>query len=172
MRDSSGVATRQKPVDILGRIEVFGQHELAELASDKANVARMVERFAGLLGPSAPIPQYVRGAAREPPTAGQGRETLVDLENELADIPRLAEHEARYKETDLPTRLAECTQLDRDESVLDDISERLGDARAVLEAVAEAEAVAALVEPVDGIDRSPQQVHLSRARTLDHASNT
>ena len=164
VRDSSGAATRQKPVDILGRIEVFGQHELAELASDKANVARMVERFAGSSGPSAPYRNTCEELRENRQQLAKAEKTLADLENELADIPRLAEHEARYKETDLPTRLAECTQLDRDESVLDDISERLGDARAVLEAVAEAEAVAALVEPVDGIDRSPQQVHLSRAR--------
>ena len=47
VRDSSGTATSQQPIDVVGLVEVFGQHELAELASDPARVAEMVQRFAG-----------------------------------------------------------------------------------------------------------------------------
>lgn len=164
VRDSSGTATQQKPSDILGGVEVFGQHELAELASDKTQVARMLERFAGSTGPSASY-DGVRDKLRENrDELAKAERALERLDEELAQIQRLEEHEARYKETDLPTRLAERTQLDRDEAILGDIEGRVSEVQTVLEAVTEDEALAALTEPVDGVDASPQKPHLARAR--------
>jgi len=45
--DASDTATTLKPADIIGTVEVFGQHELAELAQDKSSIALMLERFTG-----------------------------------------------------------------------------------------------------------------------------
>lgn len=45
VRDASGTVTQLRPEDLVGVVEVFGQHELAELAQDKACVARMLERL-------------------------------------------------------------------------------------------------------------------------------
>lgn len=164
VRDSSGTATQQKPGDILGSVEVFGQHELAELASDKTSVARMVQRFAGSLGPSAAYDKIRDDLRENRQLLTRAEKAVADLDDELTQIPRLEEHEARYKETDLPTRLAERKQLDRDEAILGDIGDRIGEVRSALEAFADDEAVAALVEPVDGIGTSPQEAHLARAR--------
>ena len=64
---------------------------LAELASDKANVARMVERFAGSSGPSALYRNTCEELRENRQQLAKAEKTLADLENELADIPRLAE---------------------------------------------------------------------------------
>src|SRR3546814_9732473 len=42
VRDASGSATNLKPEDIVPRVEIFGQHELAELSNDPARVATML----------------------------------------------------------------------------------------------------------------------------------
>ena len=55
VRDASGSTTNFKPEDVLPRVEIFGQHELAELANDPARVATMLQRFTGSDGPSLEI---------------------------------------------------------------------------------------------------------------------
>ena len=164
VRDSTGTAVQQKPGDILGSVEVFGQHELAELASDKSSVARMLQRFAGSSGPSAAYEKVRDDLGENRQQLARAEKALADLDDELTQIPRLEEHEARYKETDLPSRLAERTQLDRDEAALGDIGDRIAAVRSALDGFIDDEAVAALVEPVDGIDTSPQAAHLACAR--------
>ena len=47
VRDVNGMATARRPRDLVGNLEIFGQHELAELAQDKALMAQMVGRVAG-----------------------------------------------------------------------------------------------------------------------------
>jgi hypothetical protein len=112
---------------------VFGQHELAELASDKSQVARMLERFAGSTERSTgydAVCDELRENRRE---LGKAERALEKLDEELAEIPRLEEHEARHKETDLPTRLAERTQLGRDDAILEEIDVRVTDVRIALD---------------------------------------
>lgn len=164
VRDSSGTSTQQKPSDIIGGVEVFGQHELAELASDKTQVARMLERFAGSTGRSAAYEAVCDQLRENRLELARAERALEKLDDELAEVPRLEEHEARYKETDLPTRLAERTQLDRDEVILGEIDGRVTDVRGALGAFMDDEALAMLVEPVDGVDASPQKTHLAHAR--------
>jgi ABC-type Mn2+/Zn2+ transport system ATPase subunit len=164
VRDSSGVATQQKPSDIIGTVEVFGQHELAELASDKTQVARMLERFAGSTGRSADYDAVCDDLRENRLDLAKAERALENLDAELAEIPRLEEHEARYKETDLPTRLAERTQLDRDEAILGEIDERVEAVRGAVNMFVDDDALASLLDPVDGIDASPQRTHLANAR--------
>src|SRR5690606_6224290 len=52
VRDSSGTQTNQRPRDIVGNLEIFGQHELAELAQDNDLMAELVARVAG--SPASP----------------------------------------------------------------------------------------------------------------------
>jgi hypothetical protein len=164
VRDSSGTATQQKPSDIISGVEVFGQHELAELASDKTQVARMVERFAGSTGPSHAYAQVRNKLLENRQELAKAERSIQQLQDDLDQIPRLEEREARYTQTDLPTRLTEHKQLDRDAAILEDIDGRFADARSALQSFLDDDALAALVEPVDGVDTSPQKTHLARAR--------
>jgi hypothetical protein len=45
--DAAGTVTKMTPADVVGEIEIFSQHELAEVAQQPANVAQMIQRFAG-----------------------------------------------------------------------------------------------------------------------------
>ena len=164
VRDPSGTATQLKPADVIGNVEVFGQHELAELASDKAQVARMLERFAGSTAPTAEYNVVLNNLRENRLGLAKAEQALEKLDEELAEIPRLEEHESRYKETDLPARLAERTQLDRDKAVFDEMGDRLADVRAAVDAFFDDDARSMLLEPVDGVEASPQNVLLSGAR--------
>jgi DNA repair ATPase RecN len=163
VRDSAGTATQQRPEDLLGRVEVFGQHELAELASDPSSVANMLQRFAGSTGPSSAYLAVCGQLAQNRQDLATAEQTLATLDDELSDIPRLEAHEARYKETDLPGRLAEQTQLDRDEAAFSDARQRVEDVRSAFNEVALASGLDALTESIDGVGSSPNSEHLERA---------
>lgn len=162
VRDSSGTATSLTPMDVVGMVEIFGQHELAELAHDKASVARMLQRFAGATGRDADY-TVLRDKLRENRTKlARAEKDRDDLEAELADIPRLEQHVAQYTATDLPTRLQELKQLDSDEGVFTEASERLVAVREAVGPLSEVESIAALTASLPNIDASPQKETLER----------
>ena len=43
--DADGQRTKLSPADAIGPVEIFGQHELAELAGDATSVAELVRPF-------------------------------------------------------------------------------------------------------------------------------
>lgn len=162
VRDSSGTATSLMPSDVVGMVEIFGQHELAELAHDKSSVARMLQRFAGSTGPD---PDYIqlRNTLRDNRSKlARAEKDRDDLEAELADIPRLEQHAAQYTATDLPTRLKELRQLDTDEGVFTEGAERLAAVRGAVTPLSEIESIAALTAAIPNIDASPQKEMLER----------
>ncbi len=162
VRDASGAPTSLFPVDVIGTVEIFGQHELAELAHDKASVARMLERFSGATVPDAEHDRIV-GLLRENREKLQRAEKARDdLEEELADIPRLEEHVAHYTATDLPTRLSELQRLERDSGVFREATERVANVRTVLQPLTDQQVVDSLTAPIDAIDESPQKTVLER----------
>lgn len=157
VRDSSGTATNLTPADVVGSVEIFGQHELAELAHDKVSVARMVQRFAGSIGPDPDYLSLLEKLRDNRTKLARAEKDRDNLETELTDIPRLEQHVARYTATDLPTRLKELTQLDSDEGVFAEASGRLSAARGVIAPLADAEAIAALTAALPSIETSPQK---------------
>jgi len=162
VRDSSGTAARLTPMDVVGMVEIFGQHELAELAHDKASVARMLQRFAGATGADADDTELHDKLRANRTKLARAEKDRDDLEAELADIPRLEQHVAQYTATDLPTRLRELKQLDSDQGVFTEAGERLVAVREAVGPLSEVEAIAALTATLPNIDASPQKETLER----------
>ncbi len=162
VRDSSGTATNLRPEDVIGLVEVFGQHELAELAHDKTSVARMLERFAGAEGPDREHEEILEKLRENREKLQRAEKARNDLDSELADVPRLEEHVKHYIDTDLPTRLGELQRLNRDESVFAEGIERIGEARRVLHPLTDAQVSASINAPIDHVDDSPQSDLLQR----------
>lgn len=161
--DSSGTQTKQRPSDIVQGLEVFGQHELAELASDPDRVAEMIARIAGnstVLAERAVIAQQL--ADNRDDLTKQDRNEQ-DLDEELADIPRLEEQAKRFEDTDLAVRLKAQARLNADKAVFDESDERLKGVRSALSAFGADGLVAQLgAEPRD-LQESAHAVEVSRA---------
>lgn len=172
VKDSSDTATALRPGDVVPGLEVFGQHELAELAQDKNLMAEMVGRIAGR-------PVATDGRLPIVRTLSENREALAkverdqsDLEDELAGIPRLAEQAKKFAASALAEKLATKRRLTSDEAVLDEIARRL-DVVSARTAELEAEALLASVRgDVADIEGSPRQTLLETARAaLTTAAN-
>jgi len=162
VRDSSGAKTGLQPSDVIGRVEIFGQHELADLAHDKASVAQMLERFAGTGGPDAEHQELLDKFKDNREKVKRAEKQRDDLDAELADIPRLQEHVDQYVATDLPTRLSDLQQLAQDEAIFTESMQRVAAAEEELRPLIQGQIAAATGAPLEGVAESPQTVILTR----------
>jgi hypothetical protein len=160
VRDASGIATNLQPSDVVDLVEVFGQHELAELASDPARVAEMVQRFAGssVMGPAHQ--GVLNELAHNRDQLKKAEVARAALSDELADVPRLEEQAQQFKETDVASRLADLKRLDRDESVFTEAAQRLGSVIKAVNDLADPQLEATLTAEYDGVDESPRKEQL------------
>jgi DNA repair ATPase RecN len=172
VRDASGSATNLKPEDIVPRVEIFGQHELAELANDPVRVAMMLQRFTGSGGPNQDHQETLKQLADNRAQLQKQETEKEALENELLDIPRLEQQISQYDTTDVPRKLATQQRLELDEAVLKEASERIHGTRTTLADLTDPQMTADLVAKFENVEDSPQGALLRRATaaTSDLAS--
>jgi SMC domain protein len=162
--DASGKRTNFAPSDVIGSVEVFGQHELAELAGDSASIARLVQRFAGYDKKDDPILEDLRKKLRaNREKLKQAEADKARMEGEQANADRLEEQLDRYQETDVPGKLQGHERLTLDEAVFKEALTRVKAVEAALEQDQTSSSLNALVAPLDNIDGAPQADRLSRA---------
>ena len=125
VRDIEGKVLNLLPRDVFPHVEVFGQHEISELAKSSEKLTLLLKRF-----------------VKEDPSLGRRKDStcrdlektrraLLDVGNELQDIderlselPKLEETLRRFQEAGLEERLREQSLLLREESVLESIPDR------------------------------------------------
>lgn len=169
VRDASGMATNQLPVDVAGAVEIFGQHELAELASSPENVADMLRRFAGVSGLEPQHEDTLDKLAENRKQLQRAEKTRDNLQSELADISRLEEQVKQFKETDVATRLQALQRLDRDESVFKEGAQRVSSVAEVITELNDPQLEATLTAHYDGIEESPRKEMLERVASATAA---
>lgn len=125
VKDASGSTTPLRPSDVVPGLEIFGQHELAELAQDKKLMAEMISRIAGRPAAAADRPAIIRELSDNRDALATIERSQRELEDELADIPRLTEQARTFAASDLGTKLAARQRLSADEAVIEEINRRL-----------------------------------------------
>ena len=153
VRDGGGMVVDLQPQDILPRLEVFGQHEIAELAGDGTKRTRLLDRFRQ---PDEEMARRKTGLRRS--LARTRREILAasedlrQVEEDLANLPGLEETLKRFEEAGLEDRLRDQSLLVREEQVLSTMPERLQTIRECLDNLRDA-------VPVDQVFLSPQALN-------------
>ena len=124
--DESGEVSNLQPEDVVPRVEVYGQHEISELARNREKRTRLLDRFverdASLLRRKATLHRDLERTRR---STLDVRVELQQIEERLATLPMLEETLARFQEAGLEDRLREQSLLVREERVLESIPERL-----------------------------------------------
>ena len=160
--DASGEHVNLTPADVVDAVEVFGQHELAELAGDSEGVAELVRRFDGS-GGEDPALAELRGRLRT------NREDLHRAETDMAALQEKQEQAARleeqlghYEETDVPGKLRGHERLDQDEAVFKEGSARVVAVEKALDQYCRSSALAELGASFEDIESAPQAERLAR----------
>lgn len=134
VRDQNGEVSSLSPSDVLPRAEIYGQHEISEIARSPERLTRLLDRFV----------ERDEGQVREKTTLRRelerSRRGLLDvrgelraIEERLAALPGLEETLKQFREAGLEERLREQSLLVREERVLASIPERLAPFREFLE---------------------------------------
>ena len=136
VRDINGQISNLLPRDILPQVEVYGQHEIAELAKSPEKRTSLIHRFVesdpSLARRKADVLRDLENTRR---SILDVRVELDQIEERLATLPGLEETLERFQEAGLEERLREQSLLVREERVLDSIPERLEPFREFLESL-------------------------------------
>lgn len=163
--DSAGVRTKLTPEDAVGPVEVFGQHELAELSGDSDSIAELIRRFNGSAGED-PALEDVRKRLRENrEELRKAEEAKTELEGELAQADRLEEQLDRYKDTDVPGKLRGRERIALDQAVFTEGMSRIAAATTLLDQYRKSSSLTNLDAVIDNIEGAPQMERLSRVKT-------
>jgi len=138
VRDDAGAVLALTPSDVVPQVEVYGQHEIAELTRSREKLTRLLERFAerdpSLARRKSDLRQKLersRGAIMQ---AGSERR---QIEDRLAALPALEETLKRFQEAGLEERLKEQSLIVREERILKTASDRLAPVRELHERLRE-----------------------------------
>ncbi len=133
VRDEAGQVLDLKPQDIIPQVEVYGQHEIAELANSPEKRTHLLRRF---VAPDASLEQRRIQVRRE---LERSRDQILKLRGEIADaeerlaaLPALEEKLRRYQAAGVEVRLQEQSLLVREERVLESTEERFSPFREIL----------------------------------------
>lgn len=116
--------------DIFSGIEVYGQHEIAELARSPQKLTSLLGRFVGTDVSFAAQKRELAAALRQSrEDILRTREELAANEEELAALPGLEETQDRYRAAGIEADLKERSLLVREKGLLDSVTERLATLR-------------------------------------------
>lgn len=164
VKDESGTVTSLRPVDVIGDVEIFGQHELAELTNDSAKVAGMLQRFQGNDELGSEQTATLNELKRNREKLARVEEEKVQLEEKLADIPRLEQQVQQFTDTDVPTRLKEVTRITQDDVVFTEAAARVSAVADSLATFTDPQLITKLEAAFDNVDDSPRAEYLERAQ--------
>jgi len=126
LRDEDGQVLGVSPTDIFPRVEVYGQHEIAEVARSPDKLTSILSRFA------EPDPGVARRRAEVATELARNRLHLLEIENELkavedrlASLPGFEETLKRYQEAGLEAKLRNRSLLISEEQLLKTATERI-----------------------------------------------
>ena len=157
--DAAGTVTKMTPADVVGEIEIFSQHELAEVAQQPANVAQMIQRFAGEPGSDDMVAVQHQLAENRSKLRRVEREQ-AKLDEALSEIPRLEEAAQHFEKTEWTKQLGEQQRLSKDKSIITQGANRISAAAEGVEVFAGEDVVGALRGQFGGIDESPHKAML------------
>ena len=134
VREENGQISKLSPRDILPSVDIYGQHEISELAKSPGKRTVLIDRF---VAHDESLNRQKRSLIRN---LRQTRKAIVDaraeieqIDEQLAKLPGLEETLERYKEAGLENRLRERSLLVREERLLDSIPERISTLRECLD---------------------------------------
>lgn len=125
VREESGQISKLLPRDVLPRIEIYGQHEISELAKNAEKRTMLLDRFVQHDESLNRRKDSVRRSLEQTRRSiAEARSELQQIDDQLAMLPGLEETLVRYQEAGLEDRLREQSLLVREERLLDSIPER------------------------------------------------
>jgi DNA repair ATPase RecN len=126
VRDASGAVLPVQPLDVIPRVEVYGQHEVAELARSKEKLTLLLRRFMEV-GESddSRVLETSRQLERSRTQINSIHKEFAQIQERLSNAPVIEQTLKRYQDAGLEDRLKEQSFIVREERVLKTVTQRV-----------------------------------------------
>ncbi len=132
VKDRQGAILHVQPRDLVPGVQVFGQHEISELARNPAKRTLLLKRFAERDPALEDRKKELQAAlAQSRRRIVETRREMDRLEERLAVLPGLEETQKRFREAGLEERLKEKSLLVKEEQLFVLLDERLAPFRSL-----------------------------------------
>jgi hypothetical protein len=126
VKDDGGAVLNVRPQDLLPGTEIYGQHEIAELARSPEKLTGLLKRFQeDAQSDEARKAELRRKLESSRTRLLEIRREIVAVEEKLSSLPAIQETLKRYQEAGLEEKLKSQTLLVREEKILATLRERL-----------------------------------------------
>jgi ABC-type lipoprotein export system ATPase subunit len=165
--DGSGNVLDIHPDDVLEEFEVYGQHEVAELARDRTKLTRLLDRFAEVDPELEEKKDSLKRSLKE------NRHELLsrhrefrDIEERLDQLPAIEEKIKRFEDAGVEEKLDEKSQLVKEEKVLQNAEDQIDKVKEVRNSLGEAVPLQADFASDSAIDGMPNKDVLKPVQDL------
>lgn len=119
VKDDAGQTLPYRPIDVVPRAQVFGQHEISELTKDGEKLTRLLDRFVAP-DDAAQVNKAEKkhGLAESRKSVASAAEELTNVDERLAALPKLEETLKRFQEAGLEEKMKGKSVLIREEQLL------------------------------------------------------
>lgn len=126
VKDKDGQVLNLSPLDVIGQVEIYGQHEISELTRNAAKQLRLLERFTNGKAPDKEKKEDIRREMERSRISHLNvlKETR-QIDEKLGGLPALQETLKRFQESGIESKLKERSLLLKEEVVLKTCLERL-----------------------------------------------
>lgn len=130
VKDDAEQTLPYKPLDVVLRAQVFGQHEISELTKDGEKLTRLLDRFVSSHD-AAQVKKVEKkqGLAESRKKVAEALEELENLDDKLAALPKLEATLKRFEEAGLEDKMKDKSLLIREEQLLKQADGEVGRAR-------------------------------------------
>ncbi len=126
VRDESGAVLPVQPLDLIPRVEVYGQHEVAELARSREKLTLLLRRFMEVdESDLSRVLETSRQLERSRTQINSIHREFAQIQERLSNAPVVEQTLKRYQEAGLEDRLKEQSFIVREERVLKTVVQRV-----------------------------------------------
>lgn len=167
VRDETGKVLNLAPLDVIAQCEVFGQHEISELAKSPEKRTRLLERFIEK-DPKLTVKkvEIKRQLEKSRGRISEFKKELMQIDERLASLPALEETLKTFQEAGLESRLNEQSLYVREERILKTIPERINHYRDLVNNLGEALPIDRAFLSDKALSGLPNKALLAEADTL------
>lgn len=134
------------PLDVMGDIEIYGQHEISELTRKKGEIAEILRRFIVTDDDDEQDSDTILELRTNSDSIVSQRNKIEQLDEALSVLPELREKLKRFKAAKLDEKLKSKTQIDEEAAVFEGIEEQINDLEARAKALCPEELYEGLLE--------------------------
>ena len=157
VRSADGALLPLKPVEVAPRVDVFGQHEISELARSPEERTRLLERFLDTNPSGAAKADVMTRLVSARSRIAAAVKARSEADDKLASLRGDTETLKRYEEAGLEEKLKEKASLDSEELLFDSASECIGDLREAVDQVRAALPIDLAFLAPDAVDALPNR---------------